>query len=76
MLAPYRQAALGEHNDVVREIASDTGMPMYDLAANFPYDQSLWTDDGVHMTAPGLLEQAEQYAAFIVEQELVSSPNP
>lgn len=70
MTTPYRQEAIAEHNAVVKTIATHTQVPMYDLAANFPYDPDFWTGDGVHMTAPGLLEQAQQYAAFLVERML------
>lgn len=66
---------IGEHNDIVRALAAEMGAPLYDLAAKFPHDRALWTDDAVHMTALGTHEQARQYAEFLVNEGLIPEPS-
>ncbi|MBZ0307534.1 MAG: hypothetical protein K8I82_15820, partial [Anaerolineae bacterium] len=56
---------IGEHNEIIKTLAAEMDAPLIDLAASFPRDRTLWTDDAVHMTAPGTHEQAQQYAEFL-----------
>lgn len=74
MVKPYRQEAIAEHNDVVRSVAAEMDVPLYDLAASLPYNPDYWTSDGVHMAERGLLDQSEQYAAFLDREHLIPKP--
>ncbi len=49
---PEYNAALREHNAVVREIARDLGTPLIDLAREFPERPDVFIDT-VHMTSEG-----------------------
>lgn len=63
-----------EHNAIIQQLADEYDLPLVDLAANFPLDRALWTDDAVHMTPAGTHEQAEQYAAFLDAEALIPKP--
>ncbi len=75
-LSPARRAAVEEHNGIVRRLAEEYQLPLYDLAAtDFWQNPNHWvTVDAVHMTASGTHEQARQYAAFLVQQGLIPTP--
>jgi lysophospholipase L1-like esterase len=75
-LSPERRAAVEEHNEVIRRLADDYHLPLYDLAAtDFWQNQDYWvTVDAVHMTAPGTHEQARRYAEYLVRQGLIHTP--
>jgi lysophospholipase L1-like esterase len=76
MLSLERRAAVEEHNEVIRKLADEYRLPIYDLAATgFWQNPGYWvTEDAVHMTAPGSHEQARHYAEFLVQQELIPAP--
>ncbi len=59
------------HNQIIRQLAEEMDVPLYDLEANFPVNSALWEQDGIHMVASGAQEQASQYATFLVEQGLI-----
>jgi len=61
----YWRDAVDENNEIIRRLADERDVPIYDLAQNLPLDRAYWSDDGIHMYAPGTLEQAQEYAAFL-----------
>jgi len=74
-MPPAWRDAIVEHNDILRNLADEYGLPLYDLAAtDFWETPEYWADvDPIHLAAPGAHEQARRYAAFMVEQELIPS---
>jgi lysophospholipase L1-like esterase len=66
----FRQAAVAEHNVILRAIADEFQVSMYDLAASMPQNRQYWVD-GMHVNPRGAREQARQYAAFMVEAGLL-----
>ena len=64
MTAPFRQAAVAEHNQITRALAADMGSLHYDLAATMPEDRQYWLD-GLHMSAAGTSEMARQLAGYL-----------
>ncbi len=70
MIYEFRQDAIDEHNTIIRDLAMELSIPLYDLHAHMPYNAEFWID-GRHMTELGTYEQAKQYAAFLVEQNLL-----
>ncbi len=69
-LPPAWYEAAAEHNDIVRRLADELRLPLYDLAVtDFGQIPDYWAlPDTVHMAARGAREQAARYAAFIVQQ--------
>lgn len=61
--------ALAQHNDVTRDTASATETRLFDLAAVFPEDPSLFTD-GRHMTLDGNRVRAQLIGDFIISEFL------
>jgi lysophospholipase L1-like esterase len=71
----YWRAAVDENNAIIRQLADEMSVPLYDLAENLPLDRNLWSDDGIHMYAPGTHEQAREYANFLIEENLLPEPS-
>lgn len=63
-----------ENNTIVRTVASEMEVHLYDLAASMPDDPALWQGDGEHQTGAGSEEQARQYAAWLVETGIIPPP--
>lgn len=70
---PWR-AAIAAHNAITEALAQEFALPLVDLAETLPVDASYWEPDGVHFVATGTREQAQQYAAFLVENDLLPAP--
>jgi hypothetical protein len=75
-IPPAYQAAVAEHNDVIRQLADEYHLPLYDLAAtNFWQNPDYWANpDPIHLAVSGTHEQARRYAAFLVERGLIPEP--
>jgi lysophospholipase L1-like esterase len=69
----WRQS-IADHNAITRKIAEDRDIPYIDLAADFPVNSTNWESDGIHLVASGTREQAERYAAFLDENNLIPKP--
>jgi hypothetical protein len=69
----YVRHAADEHNDILRRLGTELNVPVMDFSVTVPVDGAYW-QDGMHMTAAGTAEQARQFAAFLVENNLI--PNP
>ena len=66
----YYQHGFQENNDVVKEVAADQHIPLFDFAAVMPQDTSYWAD-GRHVNESGALEKAALFAEFIHTQGLI-----
>lgn len=64
MTYDFRQEAVHEHNDIARQLADNNDILFYDLAETMPDDRAYWID-GLHMSAQGTVEMAEQLAAYL-----------
>ena len=69
------RSGIAEHNAVTQRLANDLDIPYYDLANNFPVDNSMWEIDGIHMVATGTVEQAQKYAKFLTDNNLIPPPS-
>ena len=67
----YWRSAVGEENDIIRQLAQEFDTPFYDLAATFPLSADYWQVDGIHMVATGTQEQAQQYADYLIGSGLL-----
>jgi lysophospholipase L1-like esterase len=63
----YYQHGFQENNDVVKEVAADQQIPIFDFAAVMPQDAEYWAD-GRHVNEAGALVKARLFAEFIHEQ--------
>lgn len=73
MTYPHMQLGADQHNDITRALALEFNAPLIDFAKSVPDDPDLWLD-GLHLTAKGAREQAEQYAQFLLENDLLPKP--
>lgn len=72
MIQPERQEAVAEHNAILKNLGDELNVPFYDLEKEMPYNADFWID-GRHMTAMGAREQAEEYASFLVNNQLIGN---
>lgn len=66
----YWTQAVEEHNEIAARLAEETGAMYYNLAADFEYKPEYWWS-AVHLTAAGSALQAQLYAQFIVQNNLI-----
>ncbi|MCY4145995.1 MAG: SGNH/GDSL hydrolase family protein [Chloroflexi bacterium] len=64
MSQPFRQAAVAEHNAIIRELAAERALLFYDMAANLPSERQYWIN-GVHQSDAGTSEMARQLADYL-----------
>lgn len=67
---PYWRAAIAEHNDILRRLATTHDVPLIDYATLAPQTDDKWADF-IHMNAEGSRLQGEAFAAFIVQNHLL-----
>jgi lysophospholipase L1-like esterase len=70
----YWREAVDENNGIIKSLAQEMRVPLYDLDANMPVKAEYWSADGIHMYPPGAHEQAQEYADFLVKQNLLPKP--
>ncbi len=70
----YWRKAVDENNTIIKNLAGEMNVPLIDFAATLPIKADYWGNDGIHMFLPGNHEQAEEYAAFLVKQNLLPKP--
>jgi hypothetical protein len=63
-------AALEQFNDLMRGIAGELEVPLYDLAREVPKSLEFFYDD-CHFNTPGSIAAGKNVARFLREQELV-----
>lgn len=71
MSQAHLQAGVAEQNALLLELAAELAVPIVNL--DMPDIAEDWID-GMHMTATGTARQAAQYAAFLVENDLLPAP--
>jgi lysophospholipase L1-like esterase len=59
-----------EMNQVIKDIATETGVGLFDFASVFPTDKSYYTD-GRHVNEKGAKLKAKLFADYLIENELV-----
>jgi lysophospholipase L1-like esterase len=66
----YYQQGFKENNDVVREMATEQHILLFDFAGVMPQDAEYWAD-GRHVNEAGALVKARHFAEFIDAQGLI-----
>lgn len=66
----YYQQGFKENNDVVKEVAAEGQIPLFDFATVMPQDAKYWAD-GRHSNEAGALLKAQLFAEFIHTQKLI-----
>lgn len=71
-LKDWEAAGVAQHNEIVKKLGAELGLPVYDLAADYPENPALWVEgDWQHMNEAGSRIQAELFAQFMIEQGLI-----
>lgn len=65
----YR-TAFEENNELLKNIAHETGVYLFDFAALFPKDKQYYTD-GRHLNEKGVILKAEMFAKYIISNDLI-----
>ena len=66
----FYQRGFNENNEVVREVATEKGIELFDFAGVMPQDEEYWFD-GRHVNETGARRKAELFAEFINESNLI-----
>lgn len=74
MSLEHMQNAVDEQNALIRDIGREIAIPVIDFASSDILDSPEHWLDGMHMTASGTASQAEFYAAYLVENNLLPPP--
>ena len=74
MTLEHMQNAVDEQNALIRDTGSEMNIPVIDFASTDTLNSPEYWIDGMHMTAPGAILQAEFYAAYLIENELLPPP--
>lgn len=71
--SPEYQFAFAEHNEVLKELATELDIELYDLEAVMPDDVKYYTD-GRHFTPEGNRYRANLIAEFLIANDLIPKP--
>jgi lysophospholipase L1-like esterase len=66
----YYQQGFQENNDVVKEVAANRQLPLFDFAEVMPQDAEYWAD-GRHVNEAGALVKARLFAEYLHDQGLI-----
>jgi lysophospholipase L1-like esterase len=69
---PHYQRGFDENNAVVKEVAADQGVKLFEFDALMPTDKSYW-GDGFHVNEEGAALKAELFAKFIHDAGLIAA---
>ena len=73
LMSPARRQAVDEVNDLFHDIAEELNVHYYPLEQDFVIEPGMfWTV--VHMRSSGTQQQAQLYAQYLVENNLIPSP--
>lgn len=67
----YRKA-IEEHNNIIKRLGREYGLPVFDFRGKMPLDKSYWAD-GKHVTEKGARKKAELFADYIIKNKLILS---
>ncbi len=70
----FYQRGFKEMNDVVRELASEKGLPLYDFRHEMSNDRRYWRD-GRHVNEAGSLLKAQLFAEYLLSSNLLDEAN-
>jgi lysophospholipase L1-like esterase len=68
----HYQEGFEEHNSIIRKLAVQKNIVLFDFAKNMPVDKKYW-HDGRHVNKAGSKLKAELFADFIVQNKLLPS---
>lgn len=71
LLEPYRQQGIAELNDLLAQLADEFDVAFYDLWQDYEIVPGMFWSQ-VHMRPDGTKQQADLYAKFIAENELIT----
>ena len=69
---PHYQRGFGENNAVVREVAANQGVKLFEFDTLMSKDKSYWAD-GFHVNEEGAALKAELFAKFIHDSGLIAT---
>lgn len=67
---PAYRNALAEHNVMLKDLAEERHVPVYDFSAEFPADSRHFVDD-IHLNVEGAKIKAELFANFLMNDSLL-----
>lgn len=67
---PALNKAIHEHNTVLKEIAAERNVPLFDFEKKFPQSREYYNDD-IHVNEKGSLLKASLFSDFIISNKLV-----
>lgn len=75
VMKDYMKTASDEHNRIIRQVAEEMDAPFYDLVADLDiHNPDYWEWTGYHQSPTAAREQADLYAAFLIEEGLLPAP--
>lgn len=74
MALEHMQDAVDEQNDLIHDTGREMNIPVIAFANNDALDSPEYWIDGMHMTASGAVLQAEFYAQYLIENNLLPPP--
>lgn len=67
---PHYEFAFKETNEVIKDVGSTHGIPVYDFAAKMPMDKEYWFD-GRHVNEKGVELKGKLFADYIYSNKLI-----
>jgi lysophospholipase L1-like esterase len=67
---PALKNAIHEHNTVIKEIASERNIPLFDFEKTFPQSREYYNDD-IHVNEKGSRLKARLFSSFIISNRLL-----
>lgn len=67
-------SGIAEHNEVMKALADKHDVPLYDFAAVFPKDPSLYITDSVHVNERGSRLKAKMFADYLESSGRLPDP--
>jgi len=69
---PALNKAIHEHNDVLKEIAVERNVPLFDFEKMFPQNREYYGDD-IHVVEKGSRLKSKLFSEFIIANKLLTS---
>lgn len=69
---PALNKAIHEHNAVLKEIAAERKVPLFDFGENFPQNREYYSDD-IHVVEKGSRLKSKLFSEFIISNKLLTS---